>query len=121
MPLAWQIVTVQFGAVGLWLWERWGRGGLLATGLLGAINIPYYEEMARRINWWTYSNCRLLSNTPYYIIFGEFGIAVILAVLAKRVVKADWTDAIWLGLVGGAGIFVCYAMAYGIADGLIPR
>lgn len=33
-------------------------------GILGAINIAGYEEMARRINWWTYHDCRMLSYTP---------------------------------------------------------
>ncbi|MFO0730792.1 MAG: hypothetical protein U0361_07325 [Nitrospiraceae bacterium] len=55
------------------------------NGLLGAINIlQRWAKTARRPIGWTYSNCRLLSNTPYYIIFGEFGIAVILAVLANK-------------------------------------
>ena len=43
MPLAWEIVTVQFGYAGLWLWNRYGTWGLLVTGILGAINIPYYS------------------------------------------------------------------------------
>src|SRR5689334_21508244 len=52
MPLAWEIVAVQFGYIGLRLWEWFGKTGLLLIGLLGAINIPFYEEMARRIHWW---------------------------------------------------------------------
>ena len=121
MTFAWEIITVQFGYVGLWLWNRYGIWGLLGVGLLGAINIPYYEEMARRINWWQYHDCRMLSFTPYYIILGEFGIAILLAVLAKRAMREDWTYAIWLGIAGGGGIFICYALAYGITDGLITR
>jgi len=121
MPFAWEVVAVQFGYIGLWLWKRYGRWGLATIGLLGAINIPYYEEMARRINWWTYSNCRMLSNTPYYIILGELGIAILLALLAKRVSAGTWTSSILAGLAGGVGIFVCYALAYGITDGLITR
>lgn len=121
MPLAWEIVGVQFGYVGLWLWRRFDRWGLIAIGLLGAINIPYYEEMARRINWWEYSKCRMLSNTPYYIILGEFGIAIMLAILAKRVVQGSLINTVWLGLAGGAGIFICYAVAYGLTDGSIPH
>ena len=50
MPLAWEVVAVQFGYIGLRLWERFGKTGLLMIGLLGAINIPFYEEMARRIS-----------------------------------------------------------------------
>lgn len=121
MPLAWEIVGVQFGYVGLWLWRRFDRWGLIAIGLLGAINIPYYEEMARRINWWEYSKCRMLSRTPYYIILGEFGIAILLAILAKRVVQGSLLNTVWLGLAGGAGIFICYAVAYGLTDGSIPH
>lgn len=121
MPFAWEIVAVQFGYAGLWLWNRYGTWGLLVTGFLGAINIPYYEEMARRINWWQYGNCRMLSNTPYYIILGEFGIAMLLAILAKKVVGGSLIDSIWYGLMGGAGVFICYAAAYGVTDTLIPR
>jgi hypothetical protein len=55
MPLAWEVVAVQFGYIGLRLWERFGNTCLLMIGLLGAINIPFYEEMARRIHWWQYS------------------------------------------------------------------
>lgn len=112
MPFAWEIVAVQFGYVGLWLWNRFGKYGLIGTGLLGAINIPYYEEMARQINWWQYSNCRMLSNTPYYIIIGEFGIAILLAILAKRVIQGTLATAVMAGLAGGLGIFLCYALAY---------
>jgi hypothetical protein len=36
MPLAWEVVAVQFGYVGLRLWERFGKTGLLMIGLLGA-------------------------------------------------------------------------------------
>ena len=60
----------------------------------------------------------MLSNTPYYIIVGELGIAILLALLAKRVSEGTWTSSILAGLAGGMGIFVCYALAYGITDGL---
>src|SRR5438874_4813514 len=73
MPLAWEVVAVQFGYIGLRLWERFGNTGLLMIGLLGAINIPFYEQMARRIHWWQYSpeSVRgMISYTPWYIIPG---------------------------------------------------
>ena len=40
MPFAWEIVAVQFGYLGLWLWQRFDGWGLIAIGLLDAINIP---------------------------------------------------------------------------------
>ena len=116
MPFAWEIVAVQFGYIGLRLWERFRFAGLVATGALGAINIPYYEEMARRIHWWEYSGCRMISNTPYYIIVGEFGIAVLLGFLATRLRRGSWLVATLAGIAGGAGIFVCYVLAYAVTD-----
>lgn len=119
MPLAWEVVAVQFGYIGLRLWERFGRIGLLMIALLGAINIPFYEEMARRIHWWQYGGCRMFSFTPWYIILGEFGIALILALLARRVRRGSWLAALGAGVAGGIAIFVCYAVAFFITDRLI--
>ena len=119
MPLAWEIVAVQFGYIGLRLWERFGTTGLLMIGFLGAMNIPFYEEMARRIHWWQYNGCRMISFTPWYIILGEFGIAVVFALLARLLRRDRWHLAIVAGIVGGASIFVCYAAAFLITDRLI--
>lgn len=116
MPFAWEIVAVQFGSIGLWLWNRFGGWGLVGVGLLGSINIPYYEEMARHINWWQYTNCRMLSNTPYYIILGEFGIAILLAILTKRVSQGNLATVFVAGVASGLGIFICYALAYTLTD-----
>ena len=120
MPLAWEVVAVQFGYIGLRLWERFGRTGLLLIAILGAINIPFYEQMARKIHWWQYSGCRMLSFTPWYIIVGEFGIALALALLARTLRRGSWGTAVAAGVAGGLSIFICYAAAFFITDGL-PR
>jgi hypothetical protein len=121
MPLAWEIVAVQFGYLGLRLQERFGGIGLAMIGLLGAINIPYYEEMAKRIHWWRYSGCRMISGTPYYIIVGEFLIAVAFALLVKRFRQGSSGMAVLAGVAGGIAIFVSYAIAYGVTDGFFQR
>src|SRR3954470_19913395 len=55
MPLAWEMVAVQLGYLGMRLRE-WRKGlGLVLTGLIGAVNIPFYEEMALRTHWWRYT------------------------------------------------------------------
>ncbi|HEV2972808.1 MAG TPA: hypothetical protein VGY55_22765 [Pirellulales bacterium] len=117
MPAAWEVVSVQFGYVGLRLWERFGASGLLLNGILGAINIPFYEEMARRTHWWQYSGCRMISGTPWYIILGEFAIAVLLGLLAIFVKRGGWRTSIAAGAAGGAGIFVAYAVAFTLIEG----
>ena len=116
MPLAWEVVAVQFGYIGLRLWERFGPLGLLMIALLGLINIPFYEEMARRIHWWQYSGCRMISFTPWYIILGEFGIALTFALLARTLRRGSWRVAIVTGVAGGLSIFACYPVAFFITD-----
>ena len=118
---AWEVVAVQFGYLGLLLRERFGGWGLMAIGLLGAVNIPYYEEMARRIHWWRYSGCRMISGTPYYIIAGELLIAVAFALLVKNFRRAGAAKAALTGVAGGAAIFASYAIGYGLTDGVFPR
>jgi hypothetical protein len=54
----------------------------LLAGLIGAVNIPFYEEMALRVRWWRYAACRMFLHTPNYILVGEFLIAVAIGYLA---------------------------------------
>jgi hypothetical protein len=114
MPFAWQVVAVQFGYLGLRLYERWSWRGLLLVGLLGAINIPYYEEMALRINWWRYGNCAMLLHTPYAIIVGEFLIAMYLGYAARWTRAERFGRSLFAGVTAGAAIFVGYAVPYWI-------
>lgn len=119
MPLAWAIVAVQFGYIGTLLREKFGAAGIIMIAVLGAVNIPYYEEMARKIGWWEYNNCRMLSFTPWYIILGEGGIAASFALLAARLRTAGARRSVIAGIAGGVAIFVCYAAAWLITDGIL--
>jgi hypothetical protein len=114
MPLAWEIVAVQFGYIGMRLWERWRYWGLLVAGLIGAINIPFYEEMARRINWWTYEGPAMFphSHTPWAIIIGEFLIAIYFALLAPYTRALRWPRTVIAGVAAGATIYIGYALPY---------
>jgi uncharacterized membrane protein len=58
----------------------------------------------------------MLSFTPWYIILGEFGIALVFALLARTLRRSSWPIAILTGAVGGVAIFVCYATAFLITD-----
>ena len=112
MPLAWQIVAVQFGYIGLRLYEAMGAPGLLITGALGAVNIPFYEEMALRVHWWKYEGCRMLMHTPWYVITAEFLIAMALGRLATCARQRSLGRIFAMGVLGGAVILVSYAAAY---------
>ena len=61
----------------------------------------------------------MISFTPYYIVLGEFGIAVALTLLAAQLRRGTKAHATLLGLAGGLAIFICYALAYFITDVLL--
>lgn len=66
--------------------------GLALTALLGAVNIPFYEETAFHAHWWRYGHCRMLGHTPVYVITAELIIGLTLAARAMRG-GATWRDA----------------------------
>jgi hypothetical protein len=118
MILAWEIVALQLGYVGLRLRERLGARGVVLAGVLGAINIPFYEEMALRLSWWRYRGCPMLSNTPVYIIVGELLIVMGFALAAGAVRRPGLARVAGAGAAAGAGIFASYALAWSLVEAL---
>lgn len=119
MPTAWMVVAAQIGYLGRRLIARLGTiKGMALTALLGAVNIPFYEEMAYHAHWWQYRNCRLLGHTPIYIIVAEMVIGLTLGPLAIRAMHADstWKVAVLAGLVGGLGTIWGGLIGYGLVE-----
>ena len=117
MPFAWEVVAVQFAYIGVRLVERFGAVGVVLSGLIGAVNIPFYEEMALHTNWWVYRGAHMLSHTPYYIIVGEFVIAIAIALTARQVRREILSRTLLSGAVAGASIFAAYGAAWWLIDG----
>jgi len=61
----------------------------------------------------------MISFTPWYIVLGEFGIALVLSSLARTLRHGTWRQAVIAGIGGGFSIFVCYTLAFWIADRLV--
>ena len=119
MPTAWMIVAAQIGYLGRRLIARFGlAGGMTLTALLGAINIPFYEEMAYHAHWWQYQNCRRIGHTPLYIIVAEMVIGLTLGPLAIRAMhtNATWKIAAIAGLVGGLSTIWGGLIGYGLVE-----
>ena len=116
MPLAWMVIVSQIGFVGAWLMERVGPGrGVFLTALLGAVNLPFYEEMAFHAHWWQYQNCRFVGHAPVYVIVAELLIGATLAPLARRAlggpgVRAAFVAGLWGGLATVAGGLIGFGL-----------
>lgn len=122
MPTAWMVVSAQIGYLGRQLILRFGiLPGIGLTALLGAVNIPFYEEMAYHAHWWRYQNCRMLGHTPIYIILAELIIGLILGPLAIYAMRtgATWRDVALAGLLGGLGTIGGGIIGYGLVERLL--
>jgi hypothetical protein len=113
MPFAWMIVTTQLGYFGWWMGKRWGvPTASLLIALFGAVNIPLYEQWAKNAGWWYYHNTPMLGNTPWYIIGGEFLIALSLPAAIAIFEKRHWSVSIGAGICQGLWIWVSYFLAF---------
>ena len=122
MPTAWMIVAAQIGYVGMLLMRRLGTAqGMALTALIGAVNIPFYEEMAYHAHWWRYQNCRMLGHTPLYIIAAELIIGLSLGPLAAWAMRrsSTWRDAVLAGLVGGLSTIWGGLIGYGLIERIL--
>ncbi|WP_309721396.1 hypothetical protein [Armatimonas sp.] len=118
MPLSWAIVALQVGVLGNRAIERFGltRGALL-TGLLGALLIPFYEEMAWGAHWWRYENCLMVGHTPVYIIVAEFVIGAGLALWGHSTLRTDsYRRAALLGAVAGLVTVLGGILGWGLVE-----
>ena len=122
MPLAWMLVGTQIGYLGARFVERVGTvRGSVGSALVGAVYIPFYEEMARHANWWEYQFCRMLpgTHTPLYIIVAELLIGASLGLLACIALRrASWQDAAVAGVLAGVATIVGGLVGFGAAEGV---
>ena len=119
MPTAWMVVAAQIGYLGHRAFVRFGTiSGMALTAIIGAVNIPFYEEMAYHAHWWQYQHCRMLGHTPLYIIVAELIIGLTLGPLAIRAMHADatWRKALIAGLVGGLSTIWGGLIGYGLVE-----
>jgi NADH:ubiquinone oxidoreductase subunit K len=122
MPMAWMIVAAQIGYIGSRFIQRFGvvKGASL-TALLGAVNIPFYEEMAFHAHWWQYRDCWMIGHTPLYIIAAELLIGLALGPLAYRTLQTpSYRVAIFCGALGGVSTIIGGLIGYGTVEIVIP-
>ncbi len=124
MPFAWALLLLQIGAIAHWLRGRMSKvKAAIVTGLIGGVNIPLYEHLAADADWWVYVSTPMVANAPYYIILGEFLLALPLVWMVDGLEKlGPWKGGLLFGVVEGLVIFGAYVVAWwlvGPCDGAV--
>jgi uncharacterized protein DUF6989 len=116
MPLGWAYVLLQLGYVAWWVMQQKGdTAAILVSTLLGGTNIPMYEALARRADWWHYQDVPMILGAPYYVILGEAFIGLALPFIVKPLANRSVISSVWLGLALGVWTLISGLLAFWIA------
>lgn len=113
MPFGWIYVLVQLGTISEWLTRRWGlTASTLATGVLGGLTIPIYEQLAKAGRLWYYEGCPAVLDTPYFVIGSELLIGLSLPFLVARAARGGIFRLVMLGVLSGLWMWVAGLLAF---------
>ena len=115
MPFSWTIVMTQFGYLAWWMTQRWGlRIATIATGILGAVNLPTYEFLAKQAGFWYYQNAKMVffDSTPVYVIVGEFLLTLSIPYIVQQVERSRLLGIVVWSSVQSLLIYLATVIAY---------
>jgi uncharacterized membrane protein len=115
MPFAWAVLLIQIGYLG-WLisLEEKMWVSIIATTIIGFAVIPLFEHWAKGAGWWYYVNCRMIGNTPWYIILAEGMICSFMPLFFRHIHQRDYVFQLPLGIIQGLWIWLSYFIAYNL-------
>ncbi|MCK5122392.1 MAG: hypothetical protein KAQ91_10425 [Methylococcales bacterium] len=115
MPFSWAAVLTQLGYLAWWMIQKWGLGtATLLTGILGAINLPTYEFIAKQAGFWYYQNAWMIffDSTPVYVIVGEFLLTLSIPLIIQQVQKCKLSWIVFWSGIESILIFLSTITAY---------
>ncbi len=117
MPFAWAVVLVQVGYLGYLISSKVKMlEAMLLSMLIGMVFIPVFEQCAYWAEWWYYKPCKMLLNTPWYIIMAEGIICFFLPAIFFVETKKRTIATILFGLAQGLLIFIAYYISYKLIE-----
>lgn len=114
MPLSWLVTLTYLGYIswrlrGLLEW----RIAILLCGLIGAIDIPLFEEISYYGGWWRYVPTHLMfGHTPVYVALFEGLVVASLPLLFYRLERRSWIETGLLGVVIGIWMAISALVAW---------
>ena len=113
MPFSWLAATVQFCLLSLWLTGKFGlKKAMVLTAVVGGLNLPMYEQLAKWADWWYYQNVPMILSTPYYVIAGEILIGALFPPVARIALRGSLRTVAITGVLFGLWLWAAGWMAY---------
>ena len=114
MPFSYIVVMVQLGYLSYWLTGRWGLvWATVAITLLGGLNVPLYEFLARRAGFWHYQDCYLLFGAvPPMVIVTEAAFSLVLPLVVSWLPRVSWLWVAALGVLEGVWMLVVFYLGF---------
>jgi hypothetical protein len=114
VPLTWMVTLTYLGYLGWRMRALFGwRFAILICGLVGAIDIPLFEEMSYYGGWWRYAPTHLmLGHTPAYVSLFEALIIASLPLLFVRLERRSWLVTVAMGVLIGIWMAISAAIAW---------
>ena len=114
MPLAWIAIMAQLGTLAEAATRKWSLPwATLGLMVVGGVNIPFYETLARRAGFWVYQNTPMIFGaTPWYVILGEVLLSATLPLVVRGVLRHGKVGAALLGVAQAAWTYLASVLAY---------
>jgi hypothetical protein len=114
MPLTWMVTLTYLGYLGWRLRALLGwRFAILLCGMVGAIDVPIFEEMSYYGGWWRYVPTRLMSgHTPAYVSLFEGLVVAALPLLFDRIERRSWLETAAVGVLIGVWMAIAALTAW---------
>jgi hypothetical protein len=115
MPFAWAVVLVQVGYLGFMISAKKKMiEAMILCMIIGIFFIPVFEQCAYSAGWWYYNPCKMLFNTPWYIIISEGLICFFLPFIFFYESRNGWLSAVIAGFLEGLWVFAAYFLMYNL-------
>lgn len=122
MPFSWGVLLPQLGFLLYWITRRWTLGhAFMLAFVIGAVNIPMYENLAAHAGFWFYRDTPMVYSTPYTVILAEALLVTPMPLLVRWVVRWSWPRIAGLAIGFSVWIFVASWIAWQLVgrDGLL--
>ena len=114
MPLSWLVTLTYLGYISWRLRALFGwRIAILLCGLMGAIDIPLFEEISYYGGWWRYVPTHLMfGHTPVYVALFEGLVVAVLPLLFNHLERRSWIETGLLGVIIGIWMAISALIAW---------